>query len=670
MPGTGILGEYQMGHKFLKRGLMLAGVAALMAPMLQGTAAAAPAPARAGVPGTAPAWASASRQVGAPASTQRVSIRIGLALRGGTAAQSLADQVSNPAGGSYGKYLTPAAFQARFAPTAATVQQVRSYLAQSGVQVTGVAQGNLWVSASGTVAQLNKAFGTTLRTYSVNGKTLRAPAAAVTVPASLAGVITTVSGLSDKLVQRSPQTRRIVGASTKPAAKPATGPKAQPTTTSRAGAAPAASTPPPAQCSDYWGEYTQKLPKAYGKTRFNTFICGYSPRSLRSAYGTTSMVRRGQDGHGVTVAIIDAYASPTMLADANAYAGSFGEPTFQDGQYTETVFGPFNEQDACLGEAGWNDEQTLDVEAVHAMAPGAGIHYIGAKNCNDGIDDALNYVVQNHTADIVSNSYGNQGEAVPADEVALEHSIFVQAVAEGIGMYFSSGDSGDETVNGLSPQPDYSASDPDVTAVGGTSLLMNRNDKRITETGWETSLDFVDYSGTKATYSSTLPGDFYFGAGGGTSTLFGQPWYQQGTVPAGLSKAHGSTPMRVVPDLAANADPYTGFYIGETVDGAFSLSSIGGTSLSCPLIAGIQALASQDRRFAIGFANPLIYSMRSAAFNDIRPQAPLHYASTSGAYLGTFEEGDTQYTRYGYDNITGRGTPVGPTFVAAEKLAR
>ena len=208
----------------------------------------------------------------------------------------------------------------------------------------------------------------------------------------------------------------------------------------------------------------------------------------------------------MNVAIIDAYASPTMLADANAYARNFGEPKFKPGQYTETTFTPFNLQDECAGESGWNGEETLDVEAVHGMAPGANIHYIGAQNCDDGIDAALNYVVQNHTADIVSNSYGNTGEQVPADEVALEHNIFVQAAAEGIGMYFSSGDSGDEVVNGLTPQPDYSASDPDVTAVGGTSLLLDKNNKRIAETGWETSLDFVDYSGTKAVYSDALPG--------------------------------------------------------------------------------------------------------------------------------------------------------------------
>jgi subtilase family serine protease len=639
-----------MAHKHVKRGMAVLGAGTLLASVLQGTAIAAPA-ARATVAGTTPSWASPAKVNGTPASSQRISIRVGLQLRGGSAAQNLVNQVSNPASASYGKYLTPARFQAQFAPTAASVSRVESFLAASHIQVTGVASGNLWVNAAGTVAQLNKAFGTTLRTYSLDGKTLRAPAGKVSVPSAIAADVTTVTGLSDKPTQRSPQTKRVVPSAVKPAAK----------TTK-----PTATPPKTSSCSDYWGQHTQTLPKAFGKTQFNTYICGYSPAQLRSAYGTKSVVKKGTNGQGVTVAIIDAYASPTMLDDANAYAAAFGEPALTSAHDTETTFTPFNLQGECGGEANWNGEETLDVEAVHAMAPGANIHYIGAQNCDAGIDDALNYVVQNHTADIVSNSYGNTGEQVPADEVALEHSIFTQAAAEGVGMYFSSGDSGDEVINGLTPQPDYSASDPDVTAVGGTSLLLDKQNNRITETGWETSLDFVDYSGTKAVYSDALPGDFVFGAGGGTSTLFTQPWYQVGTVPAGLAKANGSTAMRVVPDIAADADPYTGFAIGETVDGQFSISGIGGTSLACPLIAGIQAVASQDRRFAIGFANPLLYSMRSASFSDVVPHSPLHFASVSGGYVGTFEAGDTQYTRYGYDNITGRGTPNGGTFLKSE----
>jgi len=644
-----------MVSKQVKLGLAVVSAGTLLIPALQGTAGAAPSVSRAAVAGTTPEWVQSATVTGAPAPATRVSIRVAMQLHDAAAAEKLAADVSRPSSVTYGKYLTAAAFNLRFAPTAQAVNRVKAFLAGAGVHVDGVSSGNRWVSATGTVTQLNKAFGTTLRTYSLNGRTLRAPARTVTVPGSIAADVSTVTGLSQGSTLRKPLTEKVKPSTALVSARAWSGtPK------------PAAIRPPASRCSNYWGQYTQTLPKAYNQTRFNTYVCGYSPASLRTAYGTKALVNKGTNGRGVTVAIIDAYASPTMLADANAYARHFAEPTFKPGQYTQTAFTPFTLQGECGGEAGWNGEQTLDVEAVHAMAPAANIHYIGAKNCDTGIDDALNYVVQNHTADIVSNSYGNQGEQLPADEVALEHSIFVQAAAEGIGMYFSSGDSGDEVVNGLTPQPDYSASDPNVTAVGGTSLLLDKANNRVAETGWETSLDSVDYSGTKAMYSGALPGDFVFGAGGGTSTLFKQPYYQAAAVPSALSKANGSTAMRVVPDIAADADPYTGFYIGQTTGGSFSISAIGGTSLACPLIAGIQAIASQGRGFAIGFANPLLYSMSTSAYRDVVPHSPIHFASTAGGYLGTFEAGDTQYSRYGYDNITGRGTPNGATFVKAE----
>jgi len=628
------------------------GATALGAFFLSANADAATSGGRAVVPDVQPGWATPGRAVGTVSGNESVSIRVGLQLRDRAAAEAMAKGVSDPSSPTYGHYLSPKTFTSRYAPTPAIVKRVSSYLTSQGIKVTGVAGGNLWIDATGSVAHLNKAFGTTLRTYAYKGKTLRAPATSVTIPAAIRADVSTVTGLSQKPAYRAPLHRSVVPDKT--AAKTA------------AKASPTVARPPVSQCSTYWGQYQQTVPKVGGKTKVNTYICGYSPAQLRGVYGTAKTVAKGNDGHGVTVAIIDAYANPTMLSDANTYSTSKSEPTFAAGQYTETTFKPFNLQAECGGEVGWNEEEALDVEAVHGMAPGANIHYIGAQNCDTGIDAAINYVIQNHTADIVSNSYGNQGEAVPADLVAMEHAMFVQAAVEGIGFYFSSGDDGDNVIDGLSPQPDYSSSDPLVTAVGGTSELVGKKGKVVRTTGWETSLDFIDYSGTKAQYESPLPGDFEFGAGGGVSTLFTQPYYQRGVVPTSLAN-RGGTLMRVAPDISADADPYTGFFFGITEDGAYTESEIGGTSLACPLIAGIQAVAEQNRSFAIGFANPLLYSMKKGAFTDITPKAPLHFASVAASYTGTFETGDTQASRFGYDDITGRGTPKGITFLRAER---
>ena len=634
-----------------------AGILALpfLAVNANATTSAVSTPSDVSVPDTAPAWATPANTAGTPSSTDKVSIRVALQLRSAGSAESAALAVSDPSSRSYGAYLTPAQFNARYAPSDASVARVKSFLTTSGLAVTGLADGNRWVSASGTVAQLNKAFSTTLKTYTYHGDKLRAPSSDVKVPTAVAADVSTVTGLTQDSTLHHPQTTKV--------------PEPVVSAKKTAGSTPAVAKPPLSQCSDYWGEFQQTVPKVDGKTSVNTYICGYDPAQLRKTYGTDAVVKSGTTGRGVTVAIIDAYASSTMEADANAYATTFGEPTFKKGQYTETTFGPFDEQTECAGEEGWNGEETLDVEAVHGMAPGANIHYIGAQNCDAGIDDALNYVVQNHTADIVSNSYGDLGEDIGTDEIALEHSIFLQAALEGMGMYFSSGDDGDDVVDGLSPTPDYPASDPLVTSVGGTALLLDKKNNVVAQTGWETSLDFIDYSGTTPVYEGPLPGDFYGGAGGGTSTVFAQPSYQSGVVPNSLSKVNGKQKMRVVPDVAALADPYTGFYIGETVDGEFGISSIGGTSVAAPLIAGIQAVASQHRIFPIGFANPLLYNINSHSFSDVLDTPkPIRFASVGGSYTGTFNTGDTQTTTPGYDNTTGRGTPNGVTFLLSELI--
>jgi len=619
----------------------------LAIPLLGGAASAAPDP-RVTIPDTSPDWAVSANAAGTPAAADTVTFRVALKLRDAAGAERFAQDVSNPASSNYGRYLSAAAFTAKYAPTAAAVAKVKAYLAGEGITVTGVAEGNKWVTATGTVAQIDHAFGTVLKTYTWQGKKLRAPSAAVSLPASVGADVSTVAGLAQSAVVRQPAAKKIPDSAPKPAVK-------------------GAATPPPAsQCSDYWGQYQQTLPAVDGRTVFNTYICGYSPSQLRGAYGTAESVAQGVTCKGVTVAIIDAYASPTMLGDANKYAKAVGDKPFKPGQYTEKLFEPFNVMpDECGDPSGWWGEETLDVESVHGMAPDANVLYLGAKDCDTGIDDALNYVVEHHLASIVSNSYGWTGEDVPADEIAVEHAIFVQAAAQGIGLYFSSGDNGDNVINGMQPQPDYSASDPLVTAVGGTTLLLDKSGNRFAEVGWEDSFSDVNYDGKKAVYDQKPPGYFYFGAGGGVSTLFAQPWYQQGTVPAKLATRHGKA-MRVSPDISAVGDPYTGFYYGQTVDGEFGIGTIGGTSLSCPLIAGIQALASQNRKFAIGFANPLLYSLSGSAFRDVVPHTPIHFSSVGAAYLGTFDTGTTLQTAVGYDDITGRGTPRGAVFLAAE----
>jgi subtilase family serine protease len=640
------------------------GASALVLPFLAGTALAAPGAATAmtgnvTVPGSAPAWAHSARVTGSPASSARISFNVALPLRHQARAASLAAAVSTPASPSYGKYLTARQFNASFGPTTPQIGRVESFLKGQGITVSGVAQGNRWVEASGTVAQVQNAFDTTLRTYSYHGHHVRGASRDLSVPASVKPLIAGFSGISQTIV--------------KPALAPV------PDSSAR----PAASMPPVASCSVFWNQHQQVAPLAYGRTSFPTPNCGYSPAQLRTAYGVQAAVKAGNNGRGVTVAILDAYDSPTILADANAYADLQGEPEFGAGQFIDDSVDPatFNEQTECNGEAGWNEEQTLDVEAVHGIAPGATIAYVGAQNCNAGLDDALNSVVQNHTASIVSDSFTGFGEQGLGDEVTIVHSIFLQGALEGIGFYFSSGDDGDDVAAGDNePEANYPASDPMVTAVGGTSLGINQDNSYKFETAWGNDIDPVDFPQTPAAYTLPVPGGFSSGAGGGTSRLFAQPKYQVAAVPKALSEANGATPMRVVPDVATVADPETGYLIcmgapaagGTCSAAAGDLVQIGGTSLACPVFAAIQALASQGRPSPIGFANPLLYALPSLAFHDVKsanaPSTPLAMITDSGHTLITMNSDSSLTDTPGYDDSTGRGTPRGLAFLLAERL--
>jgi len=183
------------------------------------------------------------------------------------------------------------------------------------------------------------------------------------------------------------------------------------------------------------------------------------------------------------------------------------------------------------------------------------------------------------------------------------------------------------------------------------------------ETGWGSHRAQVNSRGNG--YVGGLPGDFRFGAGGGRSTIFAQPAYQRGIVPATLAKG-----MRVSPDIAADADPYTGMLIGlrpivndTTLEtGSYVEEAIGGTSLASPLVAAQMALVQQSIGQTIGFANPALYALHKAVPSvprDVVGSAPFPLAFTSEVtgytYLVTGNRDTSLTVRPRYDDVTGLG---------------
>jgi subtilase family serine protease len=575
-----------------------------------------------------------------------VDFQLYLGLRDRAEAERVLASVSDPSSPNYGRYLTPAQFRSRFSPSDVEVAAARSWLEAQGFSVGTVPANHLVVPATGTVRQVERAFRVQLNYYRSNRMVLRAPSTVPSVPASLAGIVHGVLGIAQSFMHP---------ASVPPAPPPPAFRSAKP-------------------CSTYWAEkMATDQPPAYGESRPYA-PCGYTPAQLQGAYGMTDAIATGHDGSGVTVAIIDAYAAPTIQQDLDTYSTRHGLPRLTIQQITVPI-----RRGSVYNQQGWYGEETLDVEAVHSMAPGASILYWGAaSSSNDDMRDAMIDIVDNHRAQIVSNSYGNYGEQLPPIAIVADDDVYIQAGVEGIGLYFSSGDDGDEVATLAYRTVDWPASSTHVTAVGGTSLGVGAQNDYLFETGWGSG------SATKVRnkWVPNPPGDYVYGGGGGTSFIFDEPSYQAGVVPASLSGFWGRS-NRVVPDVSAVGDPNTGFVVGETQvfpNGAVKYGEyrIGGTSLSCPIFAGIMALADQGADAPHGFANPALYALAgTSAVRDIvdpsssiavvRPNYVNSVNARNGIYyvLRTMNFTGSLHTIPGYDDVTGIGSPNGLAFLSA-----
>jgi subtilase family serine protease len=602
--------------------------------------------------GSAPAWANAQDYRGAADATQSIGFRLYLGWNNGSAAEQLAAAVSDPHNALYGHYLTPQQFRQQFSPSQAQVGAVQDWLRSQGFTIDYTPQNNHYVAAEGTIAQAQAAFGVTFGMYAVNGLIVRSPSADVTIPDALAGTVDGVVGLDDSA--QFVQTYHTFGDDAPPPGAFVTG------------------TP----CADYWGEkdttaLSVSITNPYGSGALPLAPCGYTPAQVKGAYGIS-----GYDGTGQTVAIIDAYAAPTILQDANTWSAKRGLPPFQGSQFQQVVApGTFHHPERGLAQdpQGWYGEETLDVEAVHGMAPKANVVYVGAPNNFQDLDAALNFVVDRHLAQIVTNSYGFNTELLPHGYITPVEATLIQAAATGIGVYFSSGDNSDESLVDGYITADWPASSPWVTAVGGTSLAVGATNNYLFETGWGTKTD--SWSISQAKWLSTPPGSWLYGAGGGVSRIFGEPGYQASVVPSSVFTTQGRT-GRAVPDISAFADPNTGYIVGETQtfpDGSVKYDEyrIGGTSLSSPIMAGIMALADQAAGHVHGFANPAFYALAgTSAFRDIVNPADtvavvrVNYNNGVDASAGlnyrlrTMNQCLSLQTTPGWDDVTGLGTPT------------
>lgn len=277
-------------------------------------------------------------------------------------------------------------------------------------------------------------------------------------------------------------------------------------------------------------------------------------------------------------------------------------------------------------------EVMLDVEVVGAVAPGARIVVYFAPNTSRGFLDAVLAAVHDgvRTPSVLSISWGAAEVDWTSQSLRALDEAFRAAALLGVTVCTASGDDGSsDGVDDGRTHVDFPASSPHVLACGGTRL---------------------EGSGTTVRRERAWGGAGSPGAtGGGVSDVFALPGWQS-AVQVPRSPSRGPWRGRGVPDVAANADPATGYRI--RVDGTEGL--IGGTSAAAPLMAGLVALINEKIGRSLGFINELIYGPgASSLFRDIT-------IGTNGAFsAGT-----------GWDPCTGLGSPVGDAMAAALSTPR
>jgi len=279
----------------------------------------------------------------------------------------------------------------------------------------------------------------------------------------------------------------------------------------------------------------------------------YTPAQVRQAYGLTALPATNT-GAGQTIAIVDAYGSPTIQKDLNTFCSTFSLPAT-----TISIVYPGGKPSGT--NSGWALETALDVEWAHAVAPGAKILLVVSPSDYDApLMQAVDYAARN--AGQVSMSWGG-----PEDPTLIP--LDSHFAVPGVTFLAASGDSG--------AGAEWPASVPTVVGVGGTTLTLDRTNNRLQETGWSYS-------------------------GGGQSAIEPIPAFQT---------LWQTSRLRQTPDVSYNADPNTGFRVYDTTrySGYSGWFVVGGTSAGAPQWAGLIAIANSLRTTRLANANATLYKL-------------------------------------------------------------
>ena len=502
--------------------------------------------------------------------------------------QALLSGLYDPSSSLYHQFLTSSQYSDIFAPSATDYGSAVSYFQSYGL-TTYTTQSRFFVNLEGTASQFSAALNTNLQLYTLNGLTFYENVAPLSLPQNIAQYTTSVIGMENFTFYVPHHVIQQLN--------------------------PSGPIPP--------------------------FAPPYQPGALEGAYNETGLLNRAVNGSGQTIVLIDAgYGDKFIQADISEFSLTYNLPnpivniqtvnssnTIQDVQL-DTANGVLAQQPGAGALASWDGETALDVEWSHSMAPGANLVNMISFDPGVGLDQAVATAIAIHSGNIISQSFGQwegfsnityAGGPPNQTDAGYVDPFYQMAAATGITVLASSGDSGSTSQAGApSPSVNWPASDPWVTAVGGTTIKISNAGFWQGETAWT-------------------------GSGGGFSTSYTRSSFETGP---GLPVSGQYANARGVPDVAADADPNSGVVL---VDDGINVGAAGvawgGTSLASPLWAGVIATLESYKNTNFGFYSPTAYSILNSQGYKAQIQDV-----TSGSN-GVYSAGN------GWDSVTGIGSP-------------
>ena len=562
---------------------------------------------------TRPAVASGLLQDAGPASPSQLMPRMVLHFALTAAQQSDLTQLiaaqQNRRSAQYRKFLTPEAYADRFGLNSADIAKVTVWLENNGFSNIQSARSRTSVAFTGTVAQAQSTFHTSIHNYSVNGVTYLANTTDPQLPKALEGIVDSVNGLHS-FAPTAPGVSTLSSAALKP-------------------------------------HYTTSGSANY-----------LVPDDWETIYDVKPLYSAGLDGSplgGQTYSIAIVGQSDVAAADLAAFRTAAGLAA----KSPVTVLVP---GDADPGQTKNADQaiSTLDLEWAGAIAKNANVLYVVGSGAS-GVQDALQYAIDNNVAPVISTSYGECEASLTPTQFSAQNSLLAQAVTQGIIVIAPTGNTGAAACDTTSPAQkglavNFPASSQWVTAIGGTSFSPASGTSYFSSSNNANGGSATSYIPEVTWNDSNLAT-----TGGGVSTLIAKPTWQTGVgVPA---DGH-----RDVPDLAlASSIQNTGYiycYNGSCTSGFGTTPAIsGGTTAAVPAFAGVTALLVQQSGLRLGLLNTNLYSLAAIsgnAFHDITggtnqvacaggsPGCPATTASTTGVF--GYSAG------VGYDLATGWGS--------------